>query len=233
MKKQKKKKSPFRRTIRFLFWAGIACALTCVLINLYVTGTTRGAILPAAEAAELDADCVIVLGAGVTDDGQPRHMLEDRLLRGIEIYESGGAKKLLMSGDHGQNDYDEVNTMKAFAVEKGVPSGDVFMDHAGFSTYESMYRARDIFGAKKVVIVTQKYHLFRALYVARALGLEAYGVASDQRGYVGQEYYSAREALARVKDFGMCLFKPEPTYLGEPIPISGSGDLTNDKAELW
>ena len=110
-------------------------------------------------------------------------------------------KKILMSGDHGQEDYDEVNAMKKYAVEKGVAADDVFMDHAGFSTYETMYRARDVFQAKKVIIVTQKYHLYRAVYIARALGLEAYGIASDPRPYSSVVYNNAREFLARVKDF--------------------------------
>ena len=134
-----------------------------------------------------------------------------------------------MSGDHGKAEYDEVNVMKKFAIEKGVPSEDIFMDHAGFSSYESVYRAKEIFEAKKIIIVTQKYHLYRSLYIANQLGIEAYGVASDPRKYVGAAYREAREILARNKDFVKCIFKPEPTYLGESIPVSGSGDITNDK----
>ena len=103
------------------------------------------------------------------------------------------------------------------------------MDHAGFSTYETMYRARDVFKAEKVVIVTQEYHLYRAVYIAEQLGLEAYGVSSDYRAYSGQTSRDVREILARCKDFAMCIFKPEPTFLGDAIPVSGSGDLTNDE----
>ena len=139
------------------------------------------------------------------------------------------APKLLMSGDHGRVSYDEVNAMKQFAIDRGVPSEDVFMDHAGFSTYETMYRAKEVFAAKRVIIVTQKYHLYRAVYIAEQLGLEAYGVDSDLQSYIKQPYYNAREILARDKDFVKVIFKPKPTYLGEVIPISGSGDLTNDK----
>lgn len=119
--------------------------------------------------------------------------------------------------------------MKQFAIDRGVPSEDVFMDHAGFSTYETMYRAKEVFAAKRVIIVTQKYHLYRAVYIAEQLGLEAYGVDSDLQSYIKQPYYNAREILARDKDFVKVIFKPKPTYLGEVIPISGSGDLTNDK----
>ena len=156
-------------------------------------------------------------------------MLSDRLTRGVELYDMNAAPKLLMSGDHGRVSYDEVNAMKQFAIDRGVPSEDVFMDHAGFSTYETMYRAKEVFAAKRVIIVTQKYHLYRAVYIAEQLGLEAYGVDSDLQSYIKQPYYNAREILARDKDFVKVIFKPKPTYLGEVIPISGSGDLTNDK----
>ena len=200
-----------------------------VCINSYVKSSGQDRIFTAEEAAELtDVDCIIILGCGVKDDGIPSDMLNDRLLVGIKLYEIGASEKILMSGDHGREDYDEVNVMKQFAIDKGVTSKDVFMDHAGFSTYESMYRAIDIFEAKKVIIVTQGYHLYRALYIAEKLGIEAYGVASDLRNYVNQTYLDRREILARNKDFFSVILKPEPTYLGEAIPISGNGDLTND-----
>ena len=102
------------------------------------------------------------------------------------------------------------------------------MDHAGFSTYETICRAKEIFGAQKVLIVTQTYHLYRAMYIAEAFGMEAYGVAAEYRTYSGQLIRDVREVLARVKDFGMAIVKPDPTYLGEAIPISGDGELTHD-----
>ena len=197
-------------------------------INGYVVLSTKGSILEPQTAAALDADCILVLGCRVYEDGTPSHMLEDRLRRGVELYEAAAAPKLLMSGDHGQWEYDEVNAMKDYAVAAGIPSGDVFMDHAGFSTYESLYRAKEIFGVQKVIVVTQAYHLHRALYIARRLGLEAWGVASDYRGYAGQLMRDVREILARNKDFATGIFLPEPTYLGEKIPITGDGDVTND-----
>lgn len=199
-------------------------------INGIVKGTTKGKILTAQQAAVLeDVDCILVLGCGVRADGSPSDMLYDRLLRGVELYDAGAAPKLLMTGDHGQENYDEVDVMKSFAVDAGIPSEDVFMDHAGFSTYESMYRAKEIFQAKKIIIVTQQYHLYRAIYIAERLGMEAYGVASDYRTYSGQTARDVREILARVKDFGTSMFKPKPTYLGDAIPIWGNGNLTNDE----
>lgn len=202
------------------------CAVLVFGIDFYVKQKAKPYILTPEEAGE-GYDCVLVLGCGVWGD-TPSHMLEDRLLEGISLCQSGASKKLLMSGDHGRKGYDEVNVMKKFAVDRGIPSEDVFMDHAGFSTYESMYRAKEIFKAKKILIVTQDYHLYRAIYDARALGLEAYGVASNPRSYGGQLYRDIREILARNKDFIYSIIKPEPTYLGEAIPVQGNGNLTND-----
>ena len=198
-------------------------------INVYVKTSTKKRIISLEEASALHGiDCILILGAGVWGD-RPTHMLEDRLDFGIALYKIGASNRLLMSGDHGRKNYDEVNVMKDYAINEGVPSSDVFMDHAGFSTYESLYRARDIFEAKKIIIVTQEYHLYRALYIADKLGLEAYGTASNPREYIGQRARDIREILARVKDFFYVIIKPEPTYLGDSIPVSGDGDVTNDK----
>ena len=206
---------------------GMGSVLT---INGIVVGSTKKDIITVEEAKGLeDVDCILVLGCGVKSNGTPSDMLKDRLLRSIELYNQKSAPKLLMSGDHGQPDYDEVNTMKNYAKEKGVPSVDIFMDHAGFSTYESIYRAKEIFGADKIVIVTQKYHLHRALYIAKKLGVEAYGVSSDQRTYIGQNARNIREILARNKDFITLKFMPEPKYMGDTIAVDGNGDVTNDK----
>lgn len=200
-------------------------------VNAYIVNSTKDKILTAEETAELsDVDCILILGARV-DGTYLSHMLEDRVKTGISLYELGSAPKILMSGDHGQDDYDEVNAMKDYAKEQGVPSEDIFMDHAGFSTYESLYRARDIFGCKKIIIISQEYHLHRAIYIAGYLGLEAYGVDSQLRPYAADTniYNTVREFLARNKDFIYVRFDPKPTYLGEAIPISGNGDITNDK----
>lgn len=225
MKAKKFLKTAF---IVFLCLAVVGTA-TLFIINGYVKASVKSRILTTQKAAELeDVDCIIILGCQVKDDGSLSHMLRDRLMRGLEVYETGAAPKLLMSGDHGREDYDEVGAMKNYATENGVPSENVFMDHAGFSTYETMYRAKEIFKAEKVIIVTQEYHLYRALYIAEQLGMEAYGVSADLNRYAGQSMRDFREVLARCKDWAMCIFKPEPTYLGEAIPVGGNGDITND-----
>ena len=201
------------------------------IINYFVKAITKKQILTESEVQDLNnIDCIVVLGAGIWGD-RPSPMLEDRLLQAISLYKKNVSAKIIMSGDHGREEYDEVNIMKNYAIDKGVPSENIFMDHAGFSSYESVYRAKEIFGANKIVIVTQKYHLYRVLYIANQLDVEAYGVASDPRKYVGQFYREFREILARNKDFVKCVFKPKPTYLGETIPVSGNGDVTNDRKD--
>ena len=220
-----------RRIKRFfiiLISAAVLLATAVFVPNFIVIKKTESNIVTLEEGAELsDVDCAVILGAGVRE-GKPTPMLRDRLLVGIDLYKSGAVKKLIMSGDHGSTDYDEVNIMKSFAVDRGVPDEDIFMDHAGFSTYETIYRAKEIFEADNIIIVSQKYHLYRALYIAERLGVKAVGVSADLDTYRGQTKRDLREILARDKDFFKCIFKPKPTYLGDKIPVSGNGNLTND-----
>ncbi|MCX8033253.1 MAG: YdcF family protein [Thermoleophilia bacterium] len=174
-----------------------------------------------------EAQCAIVLGAKVYPDGTPAPMLADRLETGIKLYEIGKVKKLLLSGDHGQATYDEVNVMLEYVLARGVPSEDVFTDHAGFDTYDTMYRARDVFQVRTALVVTQAFHLPRAVYTARTLGLEATGVAADIQPYTDELQNRAREWLARVKAaLELHITHPKPKYLGSPIPIEGDGRST-------
>jgi vancomycin permeability regulator SanA len=223
------KRVKLKPIVMILLCLALVGVIALCSINGYVKSVAKERIVTVEETANLeDVDCIIVLGCQVRDDGTLSHMLRDRLMRGLEVYHAGAAPKLLMSGDHGRKEYDEVNAMKQYAIENGVPSEHVFMDHAGFSTYETVYRAKEIFEADKVIILTQEYHLYRALYIADKLGLEAYGVSADLNKYAGQSMRDFREVLARCKDWAMCIFKPEPTYLGESIPVNGNGDVTND-----
>lgn len=233
MKKAMKAKHKKLKIVCLIFCALLLCGMILFsAINGIVIGTAKPYILSETDCAALeDVDCILVLGCAVWNNETLSPMLRDRVTTGLSLYQEGISEKLLMSGDHGRDNYDEVNHMKQFFVDAGVDPNVVFLDHAGFSTYESMYRARDIFGANKIVIVTQGYHLYRAVYIARALGLDAYGVASDLQDYAlyTNVRNAIRESLARIKDFGVCIVKPEPTYLGEPIPISGSATLSDDK----
>ncbi|MBP5244991.1 MAG: YdcF family protein [Clostridia bacterium] len=221
-----------KKRLKIIIILALTAALAAAIlsaVNAYVVFSAKDRVFEKADFAKIEnADCILVLGAGVRDE-TPSPMLKDRLDCALYLYNGGKAPKIIMSGDHGTENYDEVNVMKNYAVEKGVPSCDVFMDHAGFSSYDSIYRAKEIFGAKKIIIVTQKYHLYRSLYIAKSLGLDACGAVSDARPYAGRRQREVREVFARNKDFFMCLFKPYPRFLGEKISLEGSGDETNDK----
>lgn len=219
----------FRLVIRLAAILLGAVLISAGLINIMMTATGSPKIFKSVDSIDFEgADCILVLGAGVREDGTPSHMLEDRLKTAIAIYNSGLCKTLLMSGDHGQAEYDEVNCMKKYALENGIPADSIFLDHAGFSTYDSIYRAREVFGAGKVIIVSQRYHLYRSLYLAQSLGLEAIGVDAELRTYVGQAWRDTREVAARVKDYFYGIFKPKPTYLGDRIDLKGNAQVTWD-----
>ena len=218
-----------KKIFKILIVIAIISIILVLSINFYVIGIAKNKMIKDNDYSLLkDVDCILILGAGIWGD-KPSPMLQDRLDEGIKLYNEGIAPKIIMSGDHGREEYDEVNIMKEYAIEQGVPSEDIFMDHAGFSTYESIYRAKEIFDADNIVIVTQEYHLYRALYIADKLDINAYGINSDPRQYSGQLFREIREILARNKDFINCIIKPKPTYLGESIPVSGDGNVTNDK----
>ena len=207
---------------------GTALSIT-ILLNLYMILTTFSDIVTVDEAVEIeDIDCIIVLGAGVRADGTPSLMLKDRLDKAVELYEKGVSDKILVSGDHRESNYDEVNTMKNYLIAAGIPSQVIYMDHAGLSTYDSMYRAVNIFGVESAVVITQKYHMYRAVHNAESLGIETYGVSAKEISYNGQAYREFREIIARVKDIFYCLFEVESAVGGEPISLEESGDVTND-----
>ena len=219
-----------KKIFRFLakiFVVGSACT---VIINI-------GMALAARKHTYTDIDAipprgtVLVLGS-MTYGTTLSHVLRDRVAGGISLIENGKGKKLLLSGDHGQIRYDEVNAMRLFVLDNApsIPAKDIFMDHAGFNTWDSMYRARDVFEVKDLVIVSQKFHIARAVCMARSLGLDAVGYAVNQDRFSKRNirYWNYREYFARVKAFFSIIAKPKPRYLGEKIPISGDGQLTWD-----
>lgn len=231
----------WKKTMLTLVLLAAVCVTVVFGLNAYVVRSGEARILCRVETEELDLaseevrrlkeespECILILGAKVRADGSPSYMLQDRLDLGIKLYQEGIAPKLLLSGDHGQVRYDEVNAMKEYALRAGIPEEDLFLDHAGFSTYDSVYRAKAVFQVERMVVVTQGYHLYRALYGCEKMGIMAWGAAADQTVYRGQVMRDLREIAARDKDVVKWLFKPDPTYLGEAIPISGSGIVTQD-----
>lgn len=206
--------------------AVVIAGLAMLVPNLVIVLSARDVMVDRPEDAP-QAEAAIVLGARVYPSGTPSPMLADRLETGVRLYRMGKVQKLLLSGDHGQTTYDEVNAMLQYVTERGIPEEDVFTDHAGFSTYDTMYRARDVFQVKTALVVTQRFHLARAVYTARTLGLEATGVEADIQAYADEQRVAMRDWLARVKAFvQLHITRPEPRYLGPTIPIDGDGRAT-------
>jgi len=194
--------------------------------NLWVWLVSRNSIVKATDTKP--ADALIILGAYVRPDGALSWILKDRLDTGLTLYKQGAAPKILITGDHGQTDYNEVQAMKDYLTSHEVPAQDIFMDHAGFDTYDSLYRARDVFQVQSVIIVTQNFHLPRAVYIAKRLGLKTQGV--EARLYYPWWYANTiRDSLARVKAYtDVEILKSKPRFLGEAIPITGDGTITQD-----
>lgn len=222
----RRRRKMMKKAIRTALWSFLIVGVLCVFANVRVVRKAAQKIIQPNELTKQKVDCIIVLGARVYDDGTPCAILRDRLDTAISLYNAGVSDRLLLSGDHGTVGYDEVTSMKEYAVQAGVNEKDIFLDHAGFSTYETMYRAAAIFDAKSCVVVTQRYHLYRAVYLADRMDMQVYGVEADRRAYPRLYYYEAREALARVKDVLFATFRPDPTYLGSPISLKGDGRVT-------
>ena len=213
-------------TVALLFLI-LAAILFVMIANCTVKWSVAGKILDEDEYRKAGkVDCIIVLGCGLNADGTPSDMLYDRIKTACELYHQGIADTLLFSGDHGDIYYNEVGAMMRCAnKEFGVPLEDIFLDHAGFSTYETMARAATVFGVKKAIVVTQKYHLYRALFLAESYGIEAFGVSASLRTYRGQTYRDLREIAARCKDLFSAIFKPA-FVMGEPIDLEGDSKIT-------
>ncbi len=221
-----------KKTIKKIMISGfivfVSLFILVFILNLYVVLKTKDRIIDKKDFKKIgEVDCIIVLGGGIRKD-KPSPLLQDRLDKAIEIYNLGLAHKIIMSGDHGKEKYNEVQVMKNYAINKGIPSSDIFMDHAGFSTYDTMYRAKEIFNVKKAIIVTQKYHLYRSLYIANHLKIDAYGIPAENIKRSGRIFREIREVLARNKDVFKTIIKPKSKYMGERIDITGDGDVTND-----
>jgi len=214
-----------RRLALFLAAASVPPAA----VSAWVHWVGRSAVTTA-ESAE-SADAILVLGAGVFADGSLSPVLQDRLDTSLDLWRAGKAPRFLVSGDHGRRDYDEVNAMRRRLESLGVPAERIFCDHAGFDTYDSLRRARDVFLVRRVLIVTQSSHLPRALYIARRLGLEAQGVEADRRRYLGANWQIAREFAARIKAFLETTVERRPKHLGPVLPITGDGRSTHDRRD--
>lgn len=207
-----------RKLLIFIIILGLLIIGAVSSIDLLISSQSQAYIFSEIEKTP-GSQTVLVLGASVYSNKYMSAMLEDRAKAALEIYQKGKAKKILVSGDNRSDDYNEVIVVQKYLLEQGVPKQDIYLDYAGFDTYDSLYRARDIFKVKNIIIVTQGFHLPRALYIARSLGIDAVGFKVDSRKYQNIEYNILREKLANIKAFFDVVLKAKPTFLGEAIPI--------------
>lgn len=199
----------------------LGCFLVIILLaNVIVLVSARSHIFSRVDDLS-PAQAVIILGAGVYKDGTLSPVLKERVDTAVAVYKKGLAKKILMSGDNSSRNYNEVSPVHQYLTESGVPLEDIFLDYAGFETYDTMYRAQSIFDVQSAIIVTQSFHLSRAIYIADSLGIDAQGInpPADKSTW----YNYLRETLSVVKAVYNVVAKTKPTYLGEEIPITGDG----------
>jgi SanA protein len=222
-----------RKLFKYFSWFALVCLFglgLCIYAN-FVVITGADAYIYTDISTAPKSQAAMVLGAKVYGQGNLSVFASDRADAAVALYKAGKVKKILVSGDHGHDQYDEVNTIRNYILKTGISPQDVFMDHAGFDTYSSMYRARDVFKVKSLVICTQRFHLDRAVFLARSMGIEATGLVADNSTYgnIENTYNETREKGARVKAFFAAkITHPEPHFLGDSIPITGDGRVTED-----
>jgi SanA protein len=198
---------------------------------IYAEGLVRSSAASTFSSADAPSrPVVIVLGARVSAAGEPSAALEDRLLCALDLVRAGRARDVLVSGDHGRREYDEVNAMRSWLVARGVASDRVYMDHAGFRTLDTMARAKVVFGVRSALVCTQRFHLARSLWLARAHGIDAAGVVADRRVYPARRFDATREFLARVKAvLDTTVLRTRPRFEGPAIPVGSDARRTHDR----
>ncbi|MCQ2575224.1 MAG: YdcF family protein [Treponema sp.] len=202
-------------------------------INIYMVNYAKPYIYT--DISDLPESYTVILPGAKVYSNNISFVVRDRIDGGVNCLKAGKGQRVLISGDHGQKNYDEVNQMRLYMQKiYGINPEIIFMDHAGFSTYETMYRARDIFCVDSAVVVTQKFHTARSVYIGRKLGLNVVGYEAPELNPFSRRVHSSwniRECLARVKAFFMVMMNSKPTYLGEQIPITGNSKASWDMEE--
>lgn len=208
---------------RILFFLAVGLGLLVIFIfgsNIVIHASTKAYMYDDVSAVP-NAAVALIPGAAVLRSGALSPIFIDRVDMAIQLYKAGKVSKILVSGDNSTESNNEVNPVRLYLISEGVPDEDIFLDHAGFDTYSTMYRARDIFGVTSVVVSTQSFHLPRAVFIARRLGMDAYGMNADVGNILFRN--SVREVLAQEKAVIDLLLNRKPKFLGEKIPIEGDG----------
>ncbi len=216
-----------KKILKFGFITGIILILCILLLDFYIIKSTKNQLFTEVTSVK-KSYTGLVLGARVYKSGGLSLILKDRVETALKLYQSKKIKRFLLSGDHGTKSYDEVNAMKNYLVNLGVPEKDIFLDHAGFDTYDSLVRAKKIFLVNDVIIITQKFHLKRSLFIANNTGLNAQGFVCDSHNYGIAKTMFIREKLANIKAFIEIFLHLKPTYLGKKIPITKDSNLSFD-----
>lgn len=209
-----------------IFGIVAATALTLFIIscNYYILSYSTPFVFT--NSTVPSSTVVLILGAKVNPPNIPSLALQDRLDTALDLYNNNKVSLFLVSGDHGTKDYDEVNTMKQYLLDHNIPKEKIFLDHAGFDTYDSFYRARDIFQVTSTIVVTQGYHLPRSIFIGNKLGITTYGVNAERTWF---PIFSVREVIARLKAIYNVTFHSKPRFLGSVIPITGEAEKSWDE----
>jgi len=190
--------------------------------NFWVGHIAAGKIFQKVDAIE-DHQIILVLGAGVEQDDKISDVLRDRLDTAVELFTNRKVLRIIISGDNSRENYNETDSMRNYLLEAGIPPRIIFTDYAGFDTFDSIFRAREIFGAEKLILISQEFHLPRAIFLAEKLGIEALGFSANLRKYRNQPQMNLREVLANTKAVGNILFNSKPHFLGEKFDLAGDG----------
>ncbi|WP_343566912.1 ElyC/SanA/YdcF family protein [Sphingobacterium sp.] len=214
---------------RFVLVVVALCVVALVVVvitNSNVTAKTDSVIFT--ELKDVPRTKVaIIFGAGINVD-QPSRYLKDRLDAGISLYKNHKVDKILLSGDNGRDEYDELSVMKLYCQKNGIDTAKIYIDYAGFDSYSTMYRAKYIFNVDTAILVSQKYHLNRCVYLGDKLGIKSFGYSADRAAYPGYKYYAFREKLSVAKAFLDVMRNRKPKYLGKQVDVNGKSNYTKE-----
>ncbi|MBF4485913.1 ElyC/SanA/YdcF family protein [Flavobacterium sp. CSZ] len=215
-----------KKYFKIILYLAIIGLVAIVSVNYYVKSSTKKNIYYSIKKFPKN-DVGIIFGAGINGD-QPSKYLKDRLDAGISLYKANRINKILLSGDNGSDEHDELTVMKNYCFNHGVDTTKIFIDYAGFDTYSTMYRAKHIFNIKKATLISQEYHLNRAIYIGQKLGIKSVGYSANNGEYLGYKYVTFREYGSIFKSFFDVLRNREPHFLGNPIDINGVSNYSKD-----
>ncbi len=215
--------SNFWKIFRYLVTAVILLITITVVINMLIFFGSKAKVFSSIDDLS-EAEVVIILGARVYGDGKLSPIFKERVDTAVVVYSNKKVKKILVSGDNGSLEYNEVAPVREYLLSLGIPSADIFLDYAGFDTYDTMYRAKNIFAIKSAIVVTQPFHIHRAVYLGNSLKINTQGMVTEEGDGTIKNYF--REFFANIKAMGDVVLKSESTYLGNTVPITGNGEAT-------